>query len=186
VGVRAFSSSATGLVAEGTIGLIASTIAPAGTAGQFDGNVVISGNLTVGGAKSAAVSFPDGSQRRLYCVESPESWFKDFGFGELSNGKAQVPLDPGFSTIVEGEGYHVFITEYEDDNALYVTRRTSAGFVVRAKSQTATGTFSYRVVAKRRDIRAPRFEEVQVSVSGEGPLAHARLGDLCSRQASAA
>jgi hypothetical protein len=44
--------------------------------------------------------------------------------------------------------------------------------------------FSYRVVAKRRDIRAPRFESVQVS--GEGPLAHARLPDLCSRQASTA
>ena len=84
VGVRASSGSATGLVAEGNIGLIASTIAPAGTAGQFDGNVVISGNLTVGGAKSAAVSFPDGSYRRLYCVESPENWFEDFGFGELS------------------------------------------------------------------------------------------------------
>jgi hypothetical protein len=85
---------------------------------------------------------------------------------------------------VEGEGYHVFITEYEDDNALYVTQRTSAGFVVRAKARTATGTFSYRVVAKRRDIRAPRFEEVQVS--SEGPIAHVRPADLCSRQASAA
>jgi hypothetical protein len=138
----------------------------------------------VTGAKSAAVSFPDGSHRRLYCVESPENWFEDFGFGELSNGEARVPLDPGFSAIVEGEGYHVFITEYEGNNALYVTQRTSAGFVVRATAQTATGTFSYRVVAERRDIRAPRFEEVQVS--GEGPLAHARPADLCSRQASAA
>jgi hypothetical protein len=184
VGVRATSTSSTALVAVGTTGLFASSSALGGTAGQFDGNVVINGNLTVTGAKNAAVSFPDGSQRRLYCVESPESWFEDFGFGELSNGEAQVPLDLRFSTIVEGEGYHVFITEYEDDNALYVTQRPSAGFVVRAKSQTATGTFSYRVVAKRRDIRAPRFEEVQVS--GEGPLAHARLADLCGRQASAA
>ena len=110
--------------------------------------------------------------------------FEDFGFGELSNGEARVPLDPGFSAIVEGEGYHVFITEYEGNNALYVTQRTSAGFVVRATAQTATGTFSYRVVAKRKDIRAPRFEEVQVS--GEGPLALARPADLCTCQASAA
>jgi hypothetical protein len=185
VGVRASSGSATGLVAEGNIGLIASTIAPAGTAGQFDGNVVVNGDFTVfGKVKSVAVPFPDGSHRRLYCMESPENWFEDFGFGELSNGEARVPLDPGFSAIVEGEGYHVFITEYEGNNALYVTQRTSAGFVVRATAQTATGTFSYRVVAKRKDIRAPRFEEVQVS--GEGPLALARPADLCSRQASAA
>jgi hypothetical protein len=184
VGVRASSGSATGLVAEGRIGLIASTIAPAGTAGQFDGNVVISGNLTVGGAKSAAVSFPDGSQRRLYCVESPESWFEDFGFGELSNGEAEVRLDPGFRSVVNSDAYHVFITEYGDNNALYVAERTGSSFLVRAKASNANGTFSYRVVAKRRDIRAPRFEEVQVS--GEGPLAHARPANLCSRQASAA
>ena len=184
VGVRATSTSSTALVAVGTTGLFASSSALGGTAGQLDGNVVINGNLTVTGAKNAAVSFPDGSQRRLYCVESPDSWFEDFGFGELSNGEARVPLDPGFSAIVEGEGYHVFITEYEGNNALYVTQRTSAGFVVRATAQTATGTFSYRVVAKRKDIAAPRFEEVQVS--GEGPRAHARPADLCSRQASAA
>ncbi len=184
VGVIASSGSHTDLVATGTIGLIAGTTAPMGTAGQFDGNVVIGGSLTVGGVKSAAVPFPDGSHRRLYCMESPENWFEDFGFGELSNGEAQVQLDPGFSAIVEGEGYHVFITEYEGNNALYVTQRTSAGFVVRTTAQTATGTFSYRVVAKRKDIAAPRFEEVQVS--GEGPRAHARPADLCSRQASAA
>jgi hypothetical protein len=49
-------------------------------AGAFYGSVVVSGNFTVvGGAKSAAVPHPDGSHRRLYCLESPESWFEDFG-----------------------------------------------------------------------------------------------------------
>jgi hypothetical protein len=117
-------------------------------------------------------------------VESPESWFEDFGFGELSNGEAEVRLDPGFRSVVNSDAYHVFITEYGDNNALYVAERTGSSFLVRAKASNANGTFSYRVVAKRRDIRAPRFEEVQVS--GEGPLAHARPANLCSRQASAA
>jgi hypothetical protein len=161
VGVRASSSSATGLVAEGTIGLIASTLLPGGTAGRFDGNVVVSGTLTVGGVKSAAVPFPDGSHRRLYCVESPESWFEDFGFGELSNGEGQVQLDPGFRSVVNGDAYHVFITEYGDHNALYVAERSGTGFLVRAKASRANGTFSYRVVAKRKDIAAPRFAKVE-------------------------
>jgi hypothetical protein len=39
-------------------------------------------------------------------------------------------------------------------------KRTSTGFVVRAKAKAAVGTFSYRVVAKRKDIAAPRFEKV--------------------------
>jgi len=74
--------------------------AEGGVVGQFDGPVEIFGysnvhsNLTVIedlivlGAKSAAVLFPDGSHRRLYCMESPESWFEDFGTGQLTNGQA--------------------------------------------------------------------------------------------------
>jgi hypothetical protein len=62
VGVRASSGTATGLVAEGATGLIAGTLLPNGTAGQFDGNVVVSGHLTVGGAKSVAVPL---NQERL-------------------------------------------------------------------------------------------------------------------------
>jgi hypothetical protein len=163
VGVRASSGTATGLVAEGSIGLIASTTAPSGNAAQFDGNVTVSGNFTVfGKLKSVAVPFPDGSYRQLYCVESPENWFEDFGFGELSDGKARVQLDPGFRSVVNSDAYHVFITEYEDNNALFVADRTSAGFLVRAKASKANGKFGYRVVAKRKDVAPPRFPEVQL------------------------
>jgi hypothetical protein len=42
-----------------------------------------------------------------------------------------------------------------------VTERSATGFAVRAKaSDTASGTFSYRVVARRGDIEAPRLEKV--------------------------
>jgi hypothetical protein len=95
-------------------------------------------------------------------VESPENWFEDFGFGELSDGEAEVRLDPGFRSVVDGDAYHVFITEYGDNNALYVVERTGAGFLVRAKTANANGTFSYRVVAKRKDIAAPRFDKVDL------------------------
>ena len=63
---------------------------------------------------------------------------------------------------MNSDAYHVFITEYDDNNALYVTRRTSTGFEVRAKASTASGTFSYRVVAKRKDITSPRLEKVTI------------------------
>src|SRR5215207_3856366 len=66
-------------------------------AGAFYGPLVVSGNFTVvGGAKSAAVPHPDGSHRRLYCVESPESWFEDFGSAKLICGEAVVALDRDF------------------------------------------------------------------------------------------
>jgi hypothetical protein len=134
-----------------------------GYAGEFFGDVNITGNFTVmAGAKSVAVPFPDGSHRRLYCMESPENWFEDFGFGELSNGEAKVQLDEGFRSVVNDDAYHVFITEYEDNNGLYVAQRRSTGFLVRTKGPQANGQFSYRVVAKRKDLAAPRFDKVEL------------------------
>ena len=134
-----------------------------GFAGVFDGKVQINGSLSVTGPKSAIVPFPDGSRRRLYSIESPESWFEDFGSAQLVNGQAQVELDLGFAAVVNSDVYHVFITEYGDNNALYVTQRTATGFSVRARSsQTASSEFSYRIVAKRKDIAGVRLEEVTV------------------------
>jgi hypothetical protein len=101
-------------------------------------------------------------------VESPENWFEDFGFSELSNGEAQVQLEEGFRSVVNSDAYHVFITEYGDHNALYVAERTSTSFLVRAKASKADGTFSYRVVAKRRDVAAPRFDKVDLQSAPQG------------------
>ena len=158
VGVFASSDSGTGLVAEGnapgSIGLVASGEL---YAAQLNGNVTISGDLTVSGKKSAAVPFPDGSYRLMYCVESPESWFEDFGFAELVNGEAHVALDPSFVSVINGDSYHVFISEYDENHALYPTNRTATGFRVRAKTPATGGTFSYRIVAKRKDVTMLRF-----------------------------
>ena len=60
---------------------------PNSNAGFFIGQVYINGPLVIaGGAKSAAVPHPDGTHRLLYCMESPESWFEDFGTGTISGG----------------------------------------------------------------------------------------------------
>jgi len=82
----------------------------------------------------------------------------------LVSGQAEIKLDPEFVAVVNSNDYHVFITEYEDNNALYVTKRTSTGFGVRAKASTASSVFSYRVVARRKDIAGPRFERVTLAV----------------------
>jgi hypothetical protein len=52
-------------------------------AGQFIGD------LQVTGTKAAVVPFPDGTHRALYCMESPELWFEDFG---TANSSAGAPL----------------------------------------------------------------------------------------------
>jgi hypothetical protein len=165
IGVRGVSggnAGDTGVLAVGNpsqIALFAS--GSGGEAGVFHGPVIVFGNFFVtAGTKSAVVPFPDGSHRQLYCMESPESWFEDFGFGQLTNGVAHIQLDPDFATTIHTDVYHVFITEYGDNTALYVTNRTNTGFEVRAKTSKGEAMFSYRVVAKRKDITPGRLEKV--------------------------
>ena len=80
----------------------------------FYGPVVV----VVGGAKSAAVPHPDGSHRLLYCVESPESWFEDFGEGQLACGKAEVTINPDFAAVADMEKYHVFVTDHTQQHTI--------------------------------------------------------------------
>jgi hypothetical protein len=145
-----------------------------GYSGLFTGGkgVVIYGALTVaGGPKSAAVKGADGTLRRLYCVESPESWFEDFGHSQLSNGAVSVPLEPGFAGLVKTEDYHVFLTpQGESKGWLYVSSKTPTGFTVHeAGGGTSSIVFDYRVVAKRKDITGARLEPVEEIPSIELP-----------------
>jgi hypothetical protein len=165
VGVR--SQGHTGVVAAtdgkpGSTALFASANAANETAGLFLGEVDILGDLLVTGLKAAVVPLADGTYRRLYCVESPESWFEDIGFGTLVNGHAEIRLDPDFGATVQTDHYHVFITEYDGNNALYVTARSATGFEVRAGARAVDASFSYRVMAKRKDIQGARLQEVQL------------------------
>ncbi len=135
-----------------------------GYAGYFDGNVFIKGNLTKTGIGSAvAVPFPDRSFRRLCSIESPESWFEDFGEGKLVKGKAEVKIDPDFAKTVNLKTrYHVFVTPHSTKiGALAVVARLPDRFRVE-HTGGASGKFSYRVVAKRADMRVRRLERVKM------------------------
>lgn len=177
-GVYGLSAKGHGLVgavaSAGAAAVVGATNGVAGAfAAAFYGPVLVGGDFTVvGGAKSAAVPHPDGSLRRLYSLESPESWFEDFGTGHLACGRAVVKIDPDFAAVVNLDHYHVFLTEYETDAVLRVRRRTKEGFEVEADVELAevkgkkqadlTGEFSWRVVAKRKDIAGERLSPVEI------------------------
>lgn len=134
-----------------------------GFAGIFLGPVVTWGPfVNYGGPKSAAVPHPDGSHRLLYCLESPESWFEDFGEAKLVKGKAAVRIDKDFAGVAKTDAYHVFLSPYGESKGLYVSRRVRNGFEVREQSGgRSTLAFSYRVVARRKDVpgeRLPKFD----------------------------
>jgi hypothetical protein len=73
-----------------------------------------------------------------------------------------VTIDPDFAAMVNLSDYHVFLTEYRDHHALHVTDMTPTGFTVQAKDGTGDSTFSWRIVAKRKDIAGQRLETVTV------------------------
>lgn len=124
------------------------------------GDVQINGALKVWGSpKSSVVGHPDGSHRLLYTMESP---FEDFGTANLSRGSVKVRLDRDFAAVVRTRGYHVFLTPEGKSNGLYVSRKKRTGFEVREQqSGKSSIRFSYRVVARRKDIHGTRLPKVK-------------------------
>jgi hypothetical protein len=172
IGVHATSPNGFGLVAQGPASGAFSAAA------YLIGQVVVVGNQIVTGAKSAAVPHADGSHRLLYALESPESWFEDFGEGSLVGGKAEIPLDPEFAALVKSKKYHVFITPCGDSRGLYVKRKTDKLFEVREQQGGKNNLkFSYRIVAKRKDIKGERLKKIQLPGSLPGRPKMPKLAD---------
>src|SRR5215472_3386811 len=131
-----------------------------------NGNLNISGNLTVSGTKSSTAKLQNGREVALYAVESPENWFEDFGSAELKGGVAWVPLDVSFAEATNAAiTYHVFLTPNGDSNGLYVARKTAAGFEVREHAGGGSNVaFDYRIVVRRRGYETVRMAEVHGDV----------------------
>jgi hypothetical protein len=162
VGWGTANGSGTGVLASSITGTGLWAQSQSFFAGVFSGPVLVQGNFTVTGAKSAAVRGTDGGLKRLYSLERPESWFEDFGSAQLSGGTTTVQLESGFAGVVHGENYHVFLTPRgESKGWLYVSKQTPGSFIVsEASGGTSNIGFSYRIVAKRKDIPGARLEHV--------------------------
>jgi hypothetical protein len=168
-GAYGFSAMGHGLVgATGTAGGGAVVGSTNGVAGAYAG--IFYGQLVVVGAKNAAVPHPDGSHRLLYCMESPESWFEDFGNAKLSSGCATVAIDPEFATVADMSDYHVFVTPYGNTKGLHIAQRTPTGFTVEEHDAgTSDIAFAWRLVAKRKDVDAPRLAKVTLPAEPPHP-----------------
>jgi hypothetical protein len=191
VGVRGIGGSPTiggqnyGVEGQGNIGVVGRTTYPPDGIGVY-----CDGRFVATGAKNAAVPHPDGSHRLLYCMESPESWFEDFGNGTLAGGRASVALDPDFAAVVHTADYHVFLTPAGDSRGLYVSSKSATGFTVHEQQGgTSSLAFSYRVVARRKDVAAGRLAKFSLpatpsraaagsAAKAPGAAAAAKIRDL--------
>jgi hypothetical protein len=122
--------------------------------GYFNGNHVIAN-----GTKSASVGTSKGNQL-LYVTETPGVWFEDIGRAKLVNGMVEVKLDPLFIETIFIDEQHpmsVFLQEEGDSKGLYVIPGKD-GFVVKEKNGgTSNISFSYRIMAKRKNFQDHRF-----------------------------
>jgi len=158
-------------------GVVGITGNPYDFSGYFGGCVYVDGPFMVGGgAKHAVVPHPDGSHRLLYSMESPESWFEDFGAARLVRGRARVAIARDFAAVVRTADYHVFLTAEGDSQGLYVSRKTRTGFEVREQQRGASSLrFSYRIVARRKDIPGRRMPRIKRPARPEPPPLSRRL-----------
>jgi hypothetical protein len=126
----------------------------------------IFGGLQVFGAKNAVLKMQDGSFASVYCQESPEPYFEDFGKAHLAGGVASVALEREFATLAAGGEYFVFLTPEGDTRGLFVSRKGPGGFDVR-EVQGGTGNvpFTYRIVTRRKDIEGRRFARVSTEAA---------------------
>ncbi len=160
IGVSGFSEVGAGVQGDSNVGIGVAGRSRRGWAGYFEGNVIVRGNFYVNGTKSAAVAHPDGTTRALFSVESPESYFEDFGETLLHGASVSVELDPDFAALVQRNSYQVFLTSYGPE-ALYVRARRADSFEIARVAPPGKATprrirVGYRVVARRANVKQAR------------------------------
>ncbi len=115
--------------------------------------------LAGSGTKSVIVK-TDNGPTTLYCQESPENWFEDFGDAAIKNGIANVSVAKDFlQTVTINKKYplKVFITPNDNIGTWWVKKEGTA-FILYAPDAKDGATFDYRVVAKRKGYEELRLE----------------------------
>jgi len=158
-----FSAHGNGVLAQTGDSTVFAAVVRSNNASTDPGLQVL-GSFVATGTKSAIVQ-TSGGWRKLYAQESPENWFEDFGEGQLVNGRASIALEPIFRETVDTASahYHVFVTPHTSAvEALAVTVRAPDHFEVEANGKgVVEGTFSYRIVAKRKGFVNDRLAAAQ-------------------------
>ncbi|MCD6595925.1 hypothetical protein J7L68_09680, partial [bacterium] len=126
------------------------------------------------GTKSTIVNDIDGNRVAMFCTETPEVLFQDFGKGKLTDGKTHIELDPIFSKNTHIDNEHplkVFIQLEGNCNGVYVTNKTPNGFdVIELNGGTSNVEFMWMVVANRADAIFYSQDSTKTKVSNYSQL----------------
>ncbi|MBI2102052.1 hypothetical protein HYT53_05580 [Candidatus Woesearchaeota archaeon] len=135
------------ITSAGNVGI--GTTTPAST-------LTITGNFSATGTKSAVVNTTYGT-RKLYAMESPDIRFYDEGRARLSNGIANISLDPIFIETVEPD-YQVYLTPEADTAGIYVAEKAKEYFIVKGRNKNSNIPFAWLISAVRKGYNNTRLD----------------------------
>lgn len=107
---------------------------------------------------SCTVKDEAGVDRTLYCSESPEFYFEDYGQAQLVNGRAHIEIDSLLAKhiiINEDHPLRVYIQIEGDENCkgVVVKNKTTGGFdVVEMQGGNSNATFQWHIVCNVNDV----------------------------------
>jgi hypothetical protein len=106
-----------------------------------------------------AVRRNSGGERVVaYASESATATIEDVGTARMAGGVADVRIDPAFAAVMDHQWYYVLVTPLGDTRGLYVSLKTSVGFVVRENEHGRDNVaFDYRIVAHPLDASSARL-----------------------------
>ena len=98
----------------------------------------------------------------LFAPECPEPYFEDFGQRELIDGRCHIELDPLFLDCIKTDATHlmkVFVQLNDNCNGVYVKVGHTGFDVYELQNGASNASFTYRVVANRKDTDYLRFPQ---------------------------
>ncbi len=133
-GVRGFTGSGTG-----------------GLAGEFSGDVLVTGDLQVTGVKNFVQDHPtDPTKQIVYtALEGGEARTYTCGTAQLQSGKALIELPEHFGLVTEQAGLTIHLTPRDQWLQLYVVELDPRQSVVR-EAQGKSGKFDYLIHGRRK------------------------------------
>ncbi len=100
----------------------------------------------------------NGEHVLAYAAESATATIEDVGTARMTDGVANVTIDPAFASVMDRRWYYLFLTPLGDTRGLYVSEKTRTAFQVReSEGGRSRLEFDYRIVAHPLDAKNDRL-----------------------------